>query len=54
MKSRNEIAGGLFIFQARGFYERLGYTAFGTFEDYPPDHTRSFLKKNFETKEPSF
>jgi GNAT superfamily N-acetyltransferase len=40
-----------FSFQARGFYERLGYTVFGTFEDYPPGHSRFFLRKNFEIKE---
>jgi GNAT superfamily N-acetyltransferase len=35
-----------FSFQARGFYERLGYTVFGTIEDYPPGHSRFFLKKS--------
>jgi GNAT superfamily N-acetyltransferase len=34
-----------FSFQARGFYERLGYTLFGGIEDYPPGHSRYFLKK---------
>ena len=34
-----------FSFQARGFYERLGYTVFGSIEDYPPGHSRFFLKK---------
>jgi GNAT superfamily N-acetyltransferase len=34
-----------FSFQARGFYERLGYTLFGAIEDYPPGHSRYFLKK---------
>jgi GNAT superfamily N-acetyltransferase len=34
-----------FSFQARGFYERLGYTVFGTIEDCPPGHSRLFLKK---------
>jgi GNAT superfamily N-acetyltransferase len=34
-----------FDFQARGFYERLGYTLTGTLEDTPPGHTRFFLKK---------
>jgi GNAT superfamily N-acetyltransferase len=43
-----------FSFQARGFYERLGYTVFGTFEDYPPGHSRFFLRKNFEPKQPTF
>jgi len=34
-----------FSFQARGFYERMGYSVFGTIEDYPPGHSRFFLKK---------
>lgn len=34
-----------YSFQARGFYERLGYTLFGTIEDYPPGHDRFFFKK---------
>jgi GNAT superfamily N-acetyltransferase len=34
-----------YSFQARGFYEKLGYTAFGTLEDYPPGHCRYFLQK---------
>lgn len=34
-----------FSFQARGFYERLGYTVFGTLEGYPPGHRRYFLQK---------
>ena len=34
-----------FTFQARGFYERLGYSAFGTVEEYPPGHSLIFLSK---------
>jgi len=34
-----------FSFQARGFYERLGYVVFGCIEAYPPGHQRFFLKK---------
>ena len=34
-----------FEFQARGFYERLGYTCFGRLEDYPPGFARYFMKK---------
>jgi GNAT superfamily N-acetyltransferase len=34
-----------FSFQARGFYERLGYSVFGTLEDYPPGHRRHYLCK---------
>jgi GNAT superfamily N-acetyltransferase len=41
-----------FSFQARGFYEKLGYTVFGTLEDYPPGHRRFFLKKTFDTAVP--
>jgi GNAT superfamily N-acetyltransferase len=36
-----------YSFQARGFYERLGYTVFGVIEDFPPGHCRFFLKKAF-------
>lgn len=36
-----------YSFQARGFYERLGYTVFGTIEDHPPGHHRFFMKKRF-------
>lgn len=36
-----------YSFQARGFYERLGYTIFGTIDDYPPGHSRIFLKTTF-------
>jgi GNAT superfamily N-acetyltransferase len=34
-----------FDFQARGFYEKLGYNVFGTIEDNPPGHQRFFLSK---------
>jgi GNAT superfamily N-acetyltransferase len=43
-----------FSFQARGFYERLGYTVFGTIEDFPPGHSRFFMNKRFSsTVDPS-
>jgi hypothetical protein len=32
-------------FQALLFYERLGYEQFAALEDYPPGHSRHFLKK---------
>ena len=32
-------------FQARGFYERLGYSGFGQLDDYPPGFVRYFMKK---------
>ena len=34
-----------FSFQARGFYEKLGYTMFGQLPDYPEGHSRFFLQK---------
>jgi GNAT superfamily N-acetyltransferase len=34
-----------FAFQARGFYERLGYGCFGELQDYPVGFSRYFMKK---------
>jgi len=34
-----------FEFQARGFYEKLGFTLFGTLEDQPVGSRRYFLSK---------
>jgi predicted N-acetyltransferase YhbS len=34
-----------FEYQARPFYEKLGYELFGTLEGYPPDHRQYFLAK---------
>lgn len=34
-----------FEFQARGFYERLGYTSFAQLPEYPPGFSRYFMKK---------
>lgn len=34
-----------YSFQARPFYERLGYEVFGTLEDCPPGHTKFHLKR---------
>lgn len=34
-----------FSFQARPFYERLGYEVFGVLDDFPPGHARYFLRK---------
>jgi GNAT superfamily N-acetyltransferase len=34
-----------FSFQAKPFYEKLGYEVFSTLEDYPPGHRRFFMKK---------
>jgi GNAT superfamily N-acetyltransferase len=35
-----------FEFQARGFYERLGYRCFGQLVDYPPGFSRYFMTKS--------
>ena len=34
-------------FQARGFYEKLGYMVYATFEDCPPGTIDYFLRKRF-------
>ena len=34
-----------FSFQARPFYERLGYALFGSLPDHPRGHSRYFLSK---------
>jgi GNAT superfamily N-acetyltransferase len=34
-----------FSFQARPFYERLGYEVFATLDGYPPGHAKFFLRK---------
>jgi GNAT superfamily N-acetyltransferase len=34
-----------FSFQARPFYESLGYRVFATLEDFPPGHSRHYLMK---------
>ncbi len=38
-------AAWLDTFQARGFYEKLGYRVFGTLDHYPRGHQRFFLTK---------
>lgn len=38
-----------FEFQARGFYERLGYACFGEIADYPAGFSRFFMKKTWAT-----
>jgi GNAT superfamily N-acetyltransferase len=35
-----------FEFQARGFYERLGYTCFGQLENFPTGFARFFMQKS--------
>lgn len=34
-----------FEFQARPFYERMGYTLYGTLEGYPPGYRQYYLSK---------
>ena len=34
-----------FSFQARPFYERLGYQVFGQVDDFPPGHQAFFLQR---------
>ena len=36
-----------FSFQALPFYEKLGYTLFGTIPDWPPGQARHYLYKRF-------
>jgi GNAT superfamily N-acetyltransferase len=44
---------GTFDFQARTFYERLGYTIFAELPDFPPGHTHYHLRKVFTSPPPS-
>jgi GNAT superfamily N-acetyltransferase len=39
-----------FEFQARGFYEKLGYTCFGELPDYPPGFSRFFMSKSLKAE----
>jgi len=41
-----------FEFQARGFYERLGYFCFGELKDYPTGFSRYFMKKSLVRSTP--
>ena len=34
-----------YSFQARGFYEKFGFTMFGEVAEHPPGHQRHFMKK---------
>ncbi len=40
-----------FSYQARPFYERLGYRVFGVLEDYPSGQRRYFMQKDFARPE---
>jgi GNAT superfamily N-acetyltransferase len=48
-RSRGAVGATLetYSFQARPFYERLGYEVCGSLEGYPPGHVKYFLKKSF-------
>ena len=37
-----------YSFQARPFYERLGYELCGTIEGYPPGYAKFFLRKSLQ------
>ena len=37
-----------FDFQARGLYEKLGYTVFGVLEDCPEGHCRYYMSKKLQ------
>lgn len=39
-----------FSFQARGFYEKLGYSVFGELENSPGDNVRIFMRKRLEPR----
>jgi len=39
-------------FQARPFYEKLGYRVFATLDDYPPGHSKYFLRKPLTNRDP--
>lgn len=42
-----------FSFQAPDYYQRHGYAVFGSIPDYPPGHTRFFLKKQLQPTAPT-
>ena len=37
-------------FQARPFYEKCGYEVLATLEDYPPGHSKFFLRKQLTNR----
>ncbi len=43
---------GTFDFQARDFYQRLGYTVFAELPGFPPGHTHSHLSKILNSPQP--
>ncbi len=41
-----------FSYQARPFYEKLGYEVFGTLDDYPVGHQRFYMRKRLTPTQP--
>lgn len=41
-----------FDFQARAFYERLGYTVYAQLDDFPPGHAHFHMHKTLTVLEP--
>lgn len=39
-----------FSYQARPFYEKLGYEVFGTLDDYPAGHQRFYMRKKLSER----
>jgi GNAT superfamily N-acetyltransferase len=39
-----------FSFQAAPFYQKLGFTPFGTLHDYPPGHSQIYFSKRFDPR----
>ena len=39
-----------FSFQARGFYQKLGYSEFGRLEEFSGEHDRHYLHKRLDDK----
>lgn len=35
-----------FSYQAQGFYEKMGFTCWGTMEGYPPGHATHYMRKD--------
>lgn len=42
-----------FEFQAKGLYEKLGFTVFGVIEDHPVGSRRYFMQRRFESEAPT-
>jgi GNAT superfamily N-acetyltransferase len=42
-----------YSFQARGFYERLGFAVIGTIADCPPGHSKYFMARRLDGRLPA-